>query len=89
MNYPNPFPQAKPINDPRLRQLFLWVRESPGWLERFPTGPVRWDFRCEQCGHTIVDVSTVGQGSFEGRSGPVVIAQRRSGKVLCNQCAER
>lgn len=86
---PEPFNAAPGIKDPALNNLFRWVREHP--LQKHNRG-VTWDFRCEQCGFTAENVSTLGRGDFLAEKEKRKIVQRISNlrdynPVLCTVCA--
>ena len=86
---PSKFDHAE-IKDPRLRNLFDWLRESPNWFNRHPVGPVHWDMRCERCGHTIEDaVSEPRKGNLTVSRSGIRIRQMKgfyNHFVLCTKC---
>jgi hypothetical protein len=70
-----------------LQRLFCVLRESPGWQQRHPTGPVHWDIKCERCGFEITDFRTLGTGVMKATRAGVTIAQRITDEVLCTTCS--
>ena len=74
-----------------LGNLFAFMRESPEWRIKHPTGPVHWDMKCERCGFEIADFTTNNQNTIKGNIAPtkdgITIVQRGSKYVLCTNCS--